>query len=349
MTNIIFTSLSGETPLNIYVSDAFGGNETYLGQVNTLPIVGGLSFDLPEIFHLAPQVTIIVQDNTGCRTSKKYNCYINCDIIYSITDITSITPTPTPTPSTTPGYIPPPTTNYTITLNGLTGTTPLNVYVSDVNGDYETYVATIVNTSSLPVTIGVPTIFDGANQIMITIKDSNSCSYFKIIDCGVVSTSPTPTNTVTPTVTPTNPTSPTTTPTPTITPSNTTTPGGSTTPTNTITPTTTPTNTITPTRTITPSPTQTPTTNSNVLCIAITRCSSGSICDCTGNPYITMYYSGTLDEFNNPDSGVFYQTLNNCENVIPDYNGLTYLLDTSNQLYWQPDINGEINGYNICI
>lgn len=183
MTNIIFTSLSGETPLNIYVSDAFGGNETYLGQVNTLPIVGGLSFDLPEIFHLAPQVTIIVQDNTGCRTSKKYNCYINCDIIYSITDITSITPTPTPTPSTTPGFIPTPTTNYTITLNGLTGTTPLNVYVSDVNGDYETYVATIVNTSSLPVTIGVPTIFDGANQIMITIKDSNSCSYFKIIDC----------------------------------------------------------------------------------------------------------------------------------------------------------------------
>ena len=181
MTNIIFTSLSGETPLNIYVSDAFGGNETYLGQVNTLPIVGGLSFDLPEIFHLAPQVTIIVQDNTGCRTSKKYNCYINCDIIYSITDITSITPTPTP--STTPGFIPTPTTNYTITLNGLTGTTPLNVYVSDVNGDYETYVATIVNTSSLPATIGVPTIFDGANQIMITIKDSNSCSYFKIIDC----------------------------------------------------------------------------------------------------------------------------------------------------------------------
>jgi len=183
MTNIIFTSLSGDTPLSIYVSDVFGGNETYLGQVNILPIVGGVTFNLPEIFHSAPQVTIIVQDNTGCRTSKKYNCYINCDIIYSITDITSITPTPTPTPSATPGYIPPPSTNHTITLNGLTGTTPLNVYISDVNGDYETYVATIVNTSSLPATIGVPTIFDGANQIMITIKDSNSCSYFKIIDC----------------------------------------------------------------------------------------------------------------------------------------------------------------------
>jgi len=183
MTNIIFTSLSGETPLSIYVSDAFGGNETYLGQVTTLPIVGEVSFNLPEIFNLAPQVTIIVDDNTGCRTSKKYNCYINCDIIYSITNITSITPTPTPTPSATPGYIPVPTTNNTITLNGLTGTTPLNVYISDINGNYETYVATIVNIGSLPATIGVPTIFDGANQIMITIKDSNSCGYFKIIDC----------------------------------------------------------------------------------------------------------------------------------------------------------------------
>lgn len=183
MTNIIFTSLSGQTPLNIYVSDAFGGNETYLGQVNTLPIVGSLSFNLPNIFISAPQITIIVQDNTGCRTSKKHNCYINCDIIYNITNITSITPTPTPTPSATPGYIPTPTTNNTITLNGLTGTTPLNVYISDINGNYETYVATIVNINSLPATIGVPTIFDGANQIMITIKDSNSCSYFKIIDC----------------------------------------------------------------------------------------------------------------------------------------------------------------------
>ena len=88
MTNIIFTSLSGETPLSIYVSDAFGGNETYLGQVTTLPIVGEVSFNLPEIFTSAPQVTIIIQDNTGCRTSKKYNCYINCDIIYTITNTT---------------------------------------------------------------------------------------------------------------------------------------------------------------------------------------------------------------------------------------------------------------------
>lgn len=183
MTRIVFTSLSGSTPLNIYVSDAFGGNEAYLGQISTLPIVGEVYFDLPEIFHLAPQVTIIVEDSIGCRTSKKYNCYINCDIIYNITNITSITPTPTPTPSATPGYIPTPTTNNTITLNGLTGSTPLSVYISDINGNYETYVATIVNTGSLPATIGVPIIFDGAAQIMITIKDSNSCSYFKIIDC----------------------------------------------------------------------------------------------------------------------------------------------------------------------
>jgi hypothetical protein len=130
------------------------------------------------------------------------------------------------------------------------------------------------------------------------------------------------------------------TPTSTVTPTNTTTPGG--------TPTPTPTNSITPTNTITPTRTVTP-TNPNVFCTPFTGCKTESICSCNGNPNITIYYSGTLDINNNPDNGVFYQTLNNCQNVTPDYNGLTYFFDSSNQLYWQPDANGAVNGYNICL
>ena len=334
MSRIIFTSLSGVTPLNVYVSDVLGGHETYLGEITTLPLVSDVSFDLPETFNASPQITIILEDIYSCRQLTKLNCYIDCDIIYDITDVTLITPTPTPTPSSTPGYIPAPVTNNTITLTSVTGLLPLSVYISDINGNYNTYVGLITNATVLPISFDIPAIFEGTNQVILTISDSNSCSYFKIIDCGVVSISPTPTNTVTPTVTPTIPTS-----------------TSSPTPTNTITPTVTstiPTSpTPTPTNTITP--TVTPTANSNVFCIAITGCTSGSICDCAGNPNITMYYSGTLDEFNNPDSGVFYQTLNNCQNGIPDYNGLTYFLDNYNQLYWQPDINGAINGYDICL
>lgn len=333
MSRIIFTSLSGVTPLNVYVSDVLGGHETYLGEITTLPLVSDVSFDLPETFNASPQITIILEDIYSCRQLTKLNCYIDCDIIYDITDVTLITPTPTPTPSSTPGYIPAPVTNNTITLTSVTGLLPLSVYISDINGNYNTYVGLITNATVLPISFDIPAIFEGTNQVILTISDSNSCSYFKIIDCGVVSASPTPTNTITPTVTPTIPTT------------------SSPTPTNTITPTATPTiptsPTPTPTNTITP--TVTPTTNSNVFCIAITGCTSGSICDCAGNPNITMYYSGTLDEFNNPDSGVFYQTLNNCQNGTPDYNGLTYFLDNYNQLYWQPDINGAINGYDICL
>ena len=218
MSRIIFTSLSGVTPLNIYVSDVLGGHETYLGEITTLPLVSDVFFDLPIIFNSSPQVIIIIEDSDGCRTTKKLNCYIDCDIIYDITDVTLITPTPTPTPSSTPGYIPAPVTNNTITLTSVTGLLPLSVYISDINGNYNTYVGVITNSTVLPISFDIPLIFEGSTQVILTISDANSCSYFKIIDCGVINT-PTPTNTVTPSITPTNQTSPTVTPTNTVTPS----------------------------------------------------------------------------------------------------------------------------------
>jgi len=204
---------------------------------------------------------------------------------------------------------------------------PLSVYISDINGNYNTYVGIITNSTVLPISFDIPVRFEGSTQVILTINDGNSCSYFKIIDCGVAS--PTPTNTVTPSITPSNQTS------------------STPTPTNTVTPSVTPINQTSPSPT--PSPTQTPTTNPNVSCMTITGCTSGSICDCGGNPNIIMYYSGTLDNLNNPNNGVFYQTFNNCQNGTPDYNGLTYFKDNFNQLYWQPNANGAINGYNICI
>jgi hypothetical protein len=49
-----------------------------------------------------------------------------------------------------------------------------------------------------------------------------------------------------------------------------------------------------------------------------------------------------------PDIGVFYETLNNCQNATPDYNGLTYFFASSSVLNWQPDANGAVNGYFGC-
>jgi hypothetical protein len=256
MSRIIFTSLSGVTPLNIYVSDVLGGHETYLGEITTLPLVSDVFFDLPETFNASPQITIILEDIYSCRQLTKLNCYIDCDIIYDITDVTLITPTPTPTPSSTPGYIPAPVTNNTITLTSVTGLLPLSVYISDINGNYNTYVGSITNATVLPISFDIPTIFEETNQVILTISDANSCSYFKIIDCGVVSISPTPTNTVTPTVTPTIPTSPTVTPTNTITP--------------TVTPTIPTSPTVTPTNTVTPSITSSAQSIPNLIITIIT-------------------------------------------------------------------------------
>jgi len=330
MSRIIFTSLSGVTPLNIYVSDVLGGHETYLGEITTLPLVSDVFFDLPETFNASPQITIILEDIYSCRQLTKLNCYIDCDIIYDITDVTLITPTPTPTPSSTPGYIPAPVTNNTITLTSVTGLLPLSVYISDINGNYNTYVGSITNATVLPISFDIPTIFEETNQVILTISDANSCSYFKIIDCGITySLTPTPSNSATPTITPSISVTNTNTPTPTIT--------------------STPNNTNTPTPTITP--TITPTNNTNVFCTPIIGCKSESTCDCGGNPSITVYYSGIIDINNNPSVGVFYETLSNCQTSTYDFNitGYIYFVDTTNQLYWQPDINGEINGYNICL
>ena len=160
------------------------------------------------------------------------------------------------------------------------GTYPIDVYISDVYGNNQSYL-TRIESGPVPPTLfytaNIPPIFDTAPEIMLKLVDANGCEMFEIIPCTGptptptptitptptltpgLSPSPTPTITTTPTTTPTNTTTPTTTPTPTPTA----TPGLSPSPTPTITttPTTTPTNTTTPTTTptITPTNTTTPT------------------------------------------------------------------------------------------
>jgi hypothetical protein len=160
------------------------------------------------------------------------------------------------------------------------GTYPIDVFISDVYGNNQSYLTTIASGPVPPelfYTAIIPPIFETAPEILLTLVDANGCELFELIPCSGptptptptitqtptltpgLSPSPTPTITTTPTTTPTNTTTPTTTPTPTPTA----TPGLSPSPTPTITttPTTTPTNTTTPTTTptITPTITTTPT------------------------------------------------------------------------------------------
>lgn len=116
-------------------------------------------------------------------------------------------------------------------------TYPILLYVSDVYGNNKTLIDTITFGPVPPIIdfTNLPSIFNTAPAIMVTMVDANLCEKFEIIDCSSLPpTTPTPTPTNTPTsVTPT--------PTPTVTASS-------------VTP--------TPTSTTTSTPTPTPTSPS---------------------------------------------------------------------------------------
>jgi hypothetical protein len=137
------------------------------------------------------------------------------------------------------------------------GTYPIDVYISDVYGNNQSYLTTITSGPVPPTlyyTAIIPPIFETAPEIMLKLIDANGCEMFEVIPCS--SPTPTPTPTITPTITPTPGLSPS--PTPTITSTPTTTPTPTITPTPGLSPSPTPTITSspTPTPTITPSPTQ---------------------------------------------------------------------------------------------
>lgn len=73
-----------------------------------------------------------------------------------------------------------------VRIEQITGATyPVNVYISDVYGNYQTLLGTI--SSAVPPVVNynsvIPAIFETAPQIMLTLTDANGCSIFKILDC----------------------------------------------------------------------------------------------------------------------------------------------------------------------
>ena len=74
-----------------------------------------------------------------------------------------------------------------VRITDISGSTayPFSVYISDVYGNYQTLIGTI--SSAVPPTVYyntvIPSIFQTAPQIMLTLVDANNCSIFKILDC----------------------------------------------------------------------------------------------------------------------------------------------------------------------
>ena len=72
-----------------------------------------------------------------------------------------------------------------IEIDSITGTSPYNVYVSDIYANNKTFIGTI--SSSVPPTqfYYLPSIFNYAPAIMLTITDANNCEKFEIIECRI--------------------------------------------------------------------------------------------------------------------------------------------------------------------
>lgn len=66
---------------------------------------------------------------------------------------------------------------------GLTGTTPFDVYVSDIRGENSTLLGTISSTIPPNQTFQPPNIFNNIPEILVKLVDSNNIGYYKILNC----------------------------------------------------------------------------------------------------------------------------------------------------------------------
>jgi hypothetical protein len=72
-----------------------------------------------------------------------------------------------------------------IRIEAVTGTTPINVYISDVYGNNESLIGTITDTGLIPpaALFYPPSLFNNAPAVMVTMIDNLGCKKFQIIDC----------------------------------------------------------------------------------------------------------------------------------------------------------------------
>ena len=72
-----------------------------------------------------------------------------------------------------------------IRISLVSGNVPISVFVANVYGDNQTLIGTISNTGAIPPDANFypPALFNSAEQIMLTLVDSEGCEKFEILDC----------------------------------------------------------------------------------------------------------------------------------------------------------------------
>ena len=81
MTQVRITDISGGTyPINVYIADVYGNNQTLLGVINTGPVPPTVEYNtvIPSIFETAPEIMLKLVDANGCETIKILDCTFGC-------------------------------------------------------------------------------------------------------------------------------------------------------------------------------------------------------------------------------------------------------------------------------
>lgn len=279
---ITISSVTGNTPVEIYCCNITGGSCTYISTVSTFPY----TFYAPEGLSVSDFVIKII-DTEGCEVThvEAVTPTPTPNVTPSPTTTPTHTPTPTNTATQTPTITPSPTSTPTVTPTITPSPTSTPVWVSHSIGsrffptsaeaisDYllivpvwYTYISEAFNTPVIGAVVYQLNVDDnlynpvnGSNQWRLmtfggevyVVQINASGQIINFIFSPIQSPTPTPTKTATSTPTPTS----TIAATPTQTPTNTETPAITTTPT--VTPTNTPTPSITPSGGLLPTPTPT--------------------------------------------------------------------------------------------
>lgn len=85
MTQIRISAVSGAVPINVFVSDIYGNNQSFLGTItNTGVIPPDAAFYPPSLFNSAPQIMVTLIDNNGCQKFEILDCTFGCGFTISV-------------------------------------------------------------------------------------------------------------------------------------------------------------------------------------------------------------------------------------------------------------------------
>jgi len=85
MARIEIISITGTSPFDVYVSDVYGNNETFIGTISSA-VPPSEYFYLPAIFNYAPSIIIKIIDSLGCEKFKIFECRYGCGFAIEIVD-----------------------------------------------------------------------------------------------------------------------------------------------------------------------------------------------------------------------------------------------------------------------